>query len=71
MVRSWLKTTMASPPAARSAVPSMPIITVSVVVRATWASWVRTRGTARAARARLSRRSVVTCMDGLMSGGVW
>lgn len=47
MVRTWLKMTMAKPPAAGSAVPSKPVITVSVVVRATWASWVRISGTAR------------------------
>ena len=46
------------------AVPSMPIITVSVVVSATCASWVRMSGTARVARARLSRRRVVSWHGG-------
>lgn len=60
MVRTWLKMTMARPPAASSAVPSRPIMTVSVVVRATWASWVRISGTASVAKARLSRRRMLS-----------
>jgi hypothetical protein len=38
IVRSWLYNVIANPPAAMAPRPSEPIITRSVVVRATWAS---------------------------------
>jgi hypothetical protein len=56
MVRIWLNSTIARPPAATSRIPSVPISTMLVVDTAICASWVIAIGVASAVSRRLSAR---------------